>query len=42
MCGERFEFEHKVGKPEVYCLTCKREQELEKTRERVKKYRENN
>ena len=42
VCGERFEFEHKVGKPEIYCSKCKKTIELEKTRNRVKKYRENN
>ena len=42
VCGERFEFEHKVGKPEIYCSKCKKAIELEKTRNRVKKYRENN
>ena len=42
VCGERFEFEHKVGKPEIYCPKCKKAIELEKTRNRVKKYRENN
>lgn len=30
VCGERFEYVKKVGKPEIYCSTCKREKELEK------------
>lgn len=37
VCGERFEFEQKVGKPVVMCNSCSREKEKE--RDRLKKYR---
>lgn len=32
VCGKRFNYEQKVGKPEVYCVKCKRIKELERKR----------
>lgn len=42
VCGERFEYIQKVGKPRLYCDNCAYDLELEKTKKRMKKYREIN